>query len=218
MSSELSAYEAAIRDLEAERQEIDALIDGLRRRLDKAAGARGETGSSANISDDAFFGMTVADASRKYLSIVKQTKTTAEIAAGLLQGGLKTSATDLPNTVRAIIGQRDEFMRVNGKWGLSVWYPGAKRSKQGREESESAKPKKPKDQKKRDREKKATKQETGQMQMVLKFLSENPGSHTPDAIADGIGAANVSSLRTQLSILVKRGEIAKGVPRGYQAK
>ena len=60
MSSELSSYEAAIRDLEAERQEIDTLIDGLRRRMDKAGGGTGSISAqrsieASNIPDDAFF-------------------------------------------------------------------------------------------------------------------------------------------------------------------
>ena len=108
VSSELSNYEAAIRDLEAERQEIDLLIEGLKRRRAKDGGESGGMASrpadAGNIADDAFFSMTVADAARKYLGMVKQTKTTAEIAEALLRGGLKSSAFDLPSTVRSIMG------------------------------------------------------------------------------------------------------------------
>jgi hypothetical protein len=226
MSSELSSYEAAIRDLESERQEIDMLIEGLRRRIAKAVAGNGTavgvfSATSSNIPDDAFFAMPIADAAKKYLSLVKQTKTTAEIAEALLRGGLKSSAADLPSTVRAIIGQREDFMRVNGKWGLALWYPGAKRSKQAKEDPEPVKPK-PKATKKTGiiidsiKAEAAPSATKNNVPLVLKFLTDNSGSHAVQDIAKAIGASHVASLRSLLSVMCKRGDIQKGTPSGYQ--
>lgn len=65
MSSEMTSYEAALRDLEAERAEIDLLIEALKRRIARASGGTTANGRpGATITDDAFFGMTVADAMR----------------------------------------------------------------------------------------------------------------------------------------------------------
>ena len=76
--------------------------------------------------------MTIADAAKKYLMMVKKTRSTADIAIALEQGGLKHSSTNFPNNVRTIIWQKpDEFLRVpNGDWGLVEWYPGKGRGRQ----------------------------------------------------------------------------------------
>jgi biotin operon repressor len=79
--------------------------------------------------------MTIGDAAKKYLTMAKATKSTADIAAALERGGLKHSSKDFQATVRAILGQSDDFVRVpNGEVGLAEWYPGMGRGKKGKTE------------------------------------------------------------------------------------
>jgi len=92
-------------------------------------------GGETEISHDSFFNMTIADAVKKYLAMVKVTKSTSDISAGLERGGLKHSSKDFSTTVRSILGQREEFTRVpNGDWGLTVWYPGLGRGRKAKSE------------------------------------------------------------------------------------
>lgn len=94
--------------------------------------------SETEVRHDTFFGMTIGDAARKYLTMTKITKSTADIATALEQGGLKHSSQNFTTTVRSVLGQRDEFTRVgNRDWGLAEWYPGAGRGRK----AESDKPK-----------------------------------------------------------------------------
>jgi hypothetical protein len=130
-NTESSHYDAVIADLEARRNHLNVTIETLRQiraQADSNAlpplpplGAL-VAGGVAEIAHDAFFEMTIADAAIKYLKIVKQTRSTAEIAKALEAGGLKHSSKNFVTTIRSTLGQREEFRRVNGEWGLSEWY------------------------------------------------------------------------------------------------
>jgi hypothetical protein len=86
--------------------------------------------SDVEVQHDSFFGMTIGDAAKKYLSMMKVTKSTADIAGALERGGLKHTSKDFPTTVRSILGPREDFTRVpNGDWGLAEWYAGKGRGK-----------------------------------------------------------------------------------------
>ena len=115
-------------------------------------------GGDSEISHDSFFNMTIGDAAKKYLGMVKATKSTAVIANALEQGGLKHSSKNFATTVRSILGPREDFTRVpNGDWGLTEWY--------GRKKLRAEKPKK----KRRARAKIST--ESPSITPVLKTLS-----------------------------------------------
>jgi len=131
-------YDAAIADLEARIRNMQITLDTLRQLRGQGDGP-GVTGPVTNVrgesevQHDTFFGMTIADAVRKYLTMMKTTKSTAEIAAALELGGLKHSSKDFPTTVRSILGARENFLRVpNGDWGLVEWYPGMGRGKKAK--------------------------------------------------------------------------------------
>src|SRR6267142_5730743 len=105
--SAISSYEAALQDLEAERDELNLLIEALKRRIAGAGGRivqSGRPASERDIPTDAFFNMTIADATRKYLEIVKQTKSTSEIAQALERGGIKHASKDFSTTIRTTLG------------------------------------------------------------------------------------------------------------------
>lgn len=117
--------------------EIRARIEGLQKSLETLEALRGNgvssTGKSSSaaqhgtvFSNDAFFGMTVADAAKKYLSAAKKTATVQTICEALVAGGWKTSAKNIPENVRTILSRTPDFVRINGEFGLSEWYPGRK--------------------------------------------------------------------------------------------
>jgi hypothetical protein len=132
--SKATPFDAAVAEVQLKIEELKTTLATLLRLQAEQGGAPSPTGGSrggeAEISHDTFFNMTIGEAAKKYLSIVKTTKSTAEIAEGLERGGLKHSSKSFTTTVRSIIGVREDFTRVpNGDWGLTEWYPGMGRGK-----------------------------------------------------------------------------------------
>ncbi len=102
-------------------------LEGIRGK----AGTKNSTGaarptSSTIFSHDSFFGMTVGDAAKKYLAAIKKTAPAPAIAAALLAGGWKTASKNEGDTIRAILSRHEGFVKINGEFGLSEWYPGRK--------------------------------------------------------------------------------------------
>src|SRR2546428_644363 len=108
-----SPYDAAIADVENRIRSMQSALETLKQLRASALGEpmppAGSGGRSAEseVQHDSFFSMTIADAAKKYLTMVKGTKSTAEISAALEHGGLKHSSKDFPTTVRSILGPRE---------------------------------------------------------------------------------------------------------------
>jgi hypothetical protein len=123
-------YEAVIADLEAKIAAMQSMVDNLRAMA--GSGPTSSTpspqsgGSTVSFPNDAFFGMTVADATKKYLAAIKKTASVATISEALVAGGWKTSAKNIPENVRALVSRTPGIVRVNGEFGLAEWYPGRK--------------------------------------------------------------------------------------------
>jgi hypothetical protein len=129
MSETPTPYDLVIADLENKRDQINAAIEMLR-----ALGATGAIAlplplaspkppaSESDIPRDAFFGMTIPEAAKKFLSIVKATKSNSELCAALLKGGFKTQAANFGEVVRSTLQRHQDFVKVNGEWGLGEWY------------------------------------------------------------------------------------------------
>ena len=128
MSQTPTPYDLVIADLEAKRDQINATIEMLR-----ALGATGaialplpaspqRTPEPEAITKDSFFGMTVPDAARKYLNMVKVTKPNAVLCAALLAGGFKTQSSNFSEVVRSTLQRNQDFVKVSGEWGLAEWY------------------------------------------------------------------------------------------------
>lgn len=202
MSANPSPYDAAIEQLEGQIRHLQSILDSLKvlRTAPDGSPLVFSSGASRDadveIRHDTFFAMTIADAVRKYLGMVKVTKSTADIAAALERGGLKHSSKDFSTTVRSILGQqREVFTRVpNGDWGLNEWYPGQGRGKKvkGEKPRKKAPPK-------RSRAKKAESNvpiqtaNTASGDAALKpgvrvkaYMESHPGA-TPHQIADALG-------------------------------
>ncbi|MEK7405726.1 MAG: hypothetical protein AAB225_11515 [Acidobacteriota bacterium] len=200
-------------DVEARIQHLQTVLETLRQLRAMADGTAvslpptvARAGGEAEIAHDTFFGMTIAEAARKYLGIVKASKSTGEIAAALEQGGLKHASEDFGTTLRSIIGRREEFIRVpNGDWGLTEWYPGMRKEKKAK--PTSAPKKAPKQ--KRPRARKETLAER-----ILSTMKADPtAAWLPKMISDAIGANN-RSVQSTLTSMAKDGKILKAA-KGY---
>jgi hypothetical protein len=115
MRTQIAKLEAAIQTLEDVRSLI---LPG------SSPSAR--NGGEVNFSHDSFFGMTAADAARKYLSAIKKTANPKVISDALVAGGWKTASKNVPENVRTILNRNSAFVVINGEFGLAEWYPGRK--------------------------------------------------------------------------------------------
>ncbi|MGA2559682.1 MAG: hypothetical protein ABSF17_08390 [Terracidiphilus sp.] len=129
MSETPNPYDLVIADLENKRDQINAAIEMLRAlsstgaiALPLPASPSKALNSEADIPRDAFFGMTIPEAAKKYLSIAKVTKSNADLCAALLRGGFKTQAVNFSEVVRSTLQRHQDFVKVSGEWGLAEWY------------------------------------------------------------------------------------------------
>jgi len=224
--------EGTIAQLEAWRDRIDASIETLKYFLAQGQGVPSSPllggnrlTTDAEIRHDSFFQMTILDAAEKYLAIVKVTKPTAEIAEGLLSGGLKTAAKNFSETLRSTMGRDERFVRVNGEWGLAAWYPAMKRERKARTgepetqstakqpDSQHAKKSRPKPKKRA-----GSHQSSGTVdQKLLAFLDSHPSRNfSPSELASHIDA-NPNSIKAALAALYKKNQIGKPEQGRYQA-
>jgi hypothetical protein len=123
--------DGAIAALEAQKTGIEETIAALRRY--QALGIRGAVAAEtrsvdpSNIPDDAFFGLSIGEAAKKYLGIVKKKQSIREIAEALDRGGLHHASGDFVATVATMLRRHAakdfELVRVGrGDWGLAAWY------------------------------------------------------------------------------------------------
>lgn len=144
-------YAAVLADLENDRAELEALIAYIKRKKlgpgEATQGASGMgimdtirsvtirpgTGAMRLIAPDAFFGLGLIDAAKKYLAMVKAPKSAREIAEALVAGGFTTTSKDFSNTVFSVLSREHKqdgvIVKVNTGFGLPEWYPGLKRGK-----------------------------------------------------------------------------------------
>lgn len=138
-------YQEVLADLIAKRDKLDGAIAGIQAMLglQGGSGMPEEPGAlkqspqaqlEARVESDSFFGMTVIDATVKYLRMVKKKQSIVEIARALEAGGLTHAASDFTATVRSMVHREstkgDVIVKVGrGEWGLKEWYPGARASK-----------------------------------------------------------------------------------------
>jgi hypothetical protein len=216
MSQETTPYDAAISDLENRIQYFQTMLDGMKQLRSQITGAPippSANGSRApndtEIFHDSFFGMTIGDGAKKYLNMVKATKSTADIATNLERGGLKHSSKNFNTTVRSVLGGRDDFLRVNGDWGLTEWYPNMRKDKKSK--PPKAEPQtliisnKPNEQKHNDEGDKAAKPTA--RDAILQLFG--PGDElTVDQIEHATGLKH-NTLTTNLSNLARTGALRR---------
>lgn len=129
-------YAAVLADMEEKYLALGAAIAGIKR-WQSLRGAEegpqpafsGRRPEAIEIRSDSFFGMSMPDAIRKYLSMMKQPRSVSDMTKGLQEGGLPTTAKNLINGVASTLSRMKsdgEVVQVQGKWGLKEWYPGWK--------------------------------------------------------------------------------------------
>lgn len=133
-------------ELEQEREALDRHIAAIRRRLElepevQIGGASTPTGTisqtnrdtptSGRIRADEFFGMSIPEAIKAYLAIVKQPQGPKAIVDGLTGGGLLTNAkyfyANVTTALKRLRTSGQVMLTPNG-WGLAVWYPNRARA------------------------------------------------------------------------------------------
>ncbi|HMG87309.1 MAG TPA: hypothetical protein VK574_16370 [Terracidiphilus sp.] len=131
----MDIYEPVIAEMRAQIEECQRVIVTLEMMRTKAAAAGNSPSAVAspsqqngqpNFTNDAFFGMTIGDAAKKYLTAIKRTATARAITDALLAGGFKSAAKNFVESVRSILSRNPTFVLVNGEFGLAEWYPGRK--------------------------------------------------------------------------------------------
>jgi hypothetical protein len=132
-------YQAVLADLKARRDQLDHAIAVLEAVAGQSGGAgmpisaataKAQASGAPNgeIAPDAFFGLTVLEAAKKYLGMVKKPKSSVEITNALIQGGYLFSTSKPNDTVLVLMKRSDakggEIVRVGqGLFGLGEWYP-----------------------------------------------------------------------------------------------
>lgn len=151
-------YQQLLADLEQEQENIERMIVWVKGKMQQAdaverivaTGPKTGTDGRARLprvamAADAFFRMSVPDAIKKFLNIVKAPRTAQDITAGLDAGGLTHQAKNLYATVYPTLLRMEEAGDVvrlgNRQWGLTEWYPGGRKTlsekiQEAKEESE----------------------------------------------------------------------------------
>lgn len=126
--TESNPYAAVLRDLRARRAKIDEAIAVIEAMAGESG--LGDAGpAQTEIRPDTFFNLSVPKAVVKYLGMTNRTpKAPQDIVSALEQGG-QTQANYM-NVYSALkrLRRSGEMQKLpSGEWGLSDWYPNAKR-------------------------------------------------------------------------------------------
>lgn len=141
-------YASVLVDLRARRDALDKAIAAIEPLVGQ--GTMATAGSASQITptkirSDTFFGMSIPDAAKKYLAMSKKPRSTPEISAALLSGGMTSVSGNFANSVGSVLNRQDkiggDIVRVSrGLWGLAEWYPGRKRNKKQNDEAPEGEP------------------------------------------------------------------------------
>ena len=135
-------YASVLADLIARRDDLNKVIAVIEPMVGKLA-PRDATqfgGTAEQVRDDSFFGMGIADAAKKLLSMKKKPLNTQEITDLLKRGGMIGSGNFSGSVGVALhrVNKNDgDIVSIGrGKWGLSEWYPGKRKNKKNDTEEE----------------------------------------------------------------------------------
>lgn len=139
-------YNAVLADLEARKAQVESAIAAVKTILASsgfvANGASEGVIRPEDIPSHAFLGLSIADATKKFLGMVKRKQTLPQIMQALEKGGLPPAKY---NTVYSVLRRREnqfeDIFRMGEDWALTEWYPNnpniRKRSKTRAETPES---------------------------------------------------------------------------------
>jgi len=126
-------YNLLIADLEAKKKVIEDMISNFKmiQNISELPSSGLSSVSSApvisaeSIPNDAFFGLDIIKAIKKYLTIVKRPAPLKDIADALLKGGFTSRSSNFYKTTHTMLyRQKDagDIVKVNKEWGLKEWY------------------------------------------------------------------------------------------------
>jgi hypothetical protein len=145
-----NAYEIVLADLIAKRNQLDAAIAAIKGAMGAGLGAASQVaispsnGAPPQIRADEFFGMTVLDGAKKYLTMMKRPQSSQTITEALQQGGYLFSAGNPVATVASVLNREDgkpsgAVVRIGkGTFGLAEWYPNRPRRKRANGDTDTA--------------------------------------------------------------------------------
>jgi hypothetical protein len=125
MSSKEVTLGEYLEDLRSQRAKLDSLISAIEERLGESESSENTTGNGrARAAHGTYYRMTIGDAAIHYLQSVGSPQLTADIATGLLQGGLRSNSKSLYRTVYNTLNIRcdkGDVFKDGAKWGLTEW-------------------------------------------------------------------------------------------------
>lgn len=122
-------YGAVLKDLESKRAALTNAINGIRAIMGLAAESptlesEHPATRKNGIAPNAYFGMTLAEASKAYLTHVHQKQSLNQILEGIVKGGQQKTAY---NTLYSVLRRREnkigDIVQVDEEWGLREWFP-----------------------------------------------------------------------------------------------
>jgi len=122
-------YQAVLADLENKKSQIEQAIAAIKGIVATASGneAPVRSGGSSNVAANEFFGMSIPDAVKRYLGMVKQKQSTQDLIKTLEVGGMPPISYA---TIYAVLRRRQkqfgDIVNMKGDWGLAEWYPNFK--------------------------------------------------------------------------------------------
>ncbi|HEV8509301.1 MAG TPA: hypothetical protein VGQ48_02500 [Gemmatimonadales bacterium] len=158
----VAAVEALLAELEAEDQERHVTMAFLRKRLGQPAEGDGslptgpgpvapfvgptrEQSVPGRIRSDEFFRMSIREAVRRYLNIMKSPQGPKTIMEALMAGGLLTESKNFYTTLWTALKRMEadqELVNTRTGWGLADWYPSRPKpddAKKGKKKKKAAK-------------------------------------------------------------------------------
>ena len=132
----MDAYRTVLKDLKRRKKVIEAAIAGVTALLGESEAALQaclpvplpEIQETGDVASGSFVDLTVTEAARAYLDMVKEPQSTAEIAEALEKGGYPTESRNFSNTVRSVLDRHAKtvgaIVKVHRNWGLAEWNRG----------------------------------------------------------------------------------------------
>ncbi len=129
----MDVYRTVLKDLKRRKKVIDAAIAGVTALLGESEAALQaclpvslpKTQESRDVASGSFADLTLTEAARAYLGMVKKPQSTTEIAEALENGGYPTESRNFRNTVRSVLDRHaktvGEIVKVHRNWGLAEW-------------------------------------------------------------------------------------------------
>ena|SRR3990167_3677256 len=142
MGAAPSEYDAVIADLENQMLELQNTVDTLKRLREKGSSAgeavtpaprrtpvlRATPEGEPEFPSDFFMKMSLPDAVKSYLSMVKRKQSTKQLMAALERGGYPTRSKNFYTTVFGVLNRhaktQGEITKVGGDWALAERYRG----------------------------------------------------------------------------------------------